>query len=66
MNGSVQRIFEARQATLGIDKEMFAAMSKGLSPEKTARLALFFARFRQRFGMEMMDGMGRPPGARPQ
>ncbi len=67
VNGAVQRVFDARQASLAIDREMFAAMSQGLPPEKVARLALFFARFRARFGMEMPDVPGGgPPGARPQ
>jgi len=62
VDAAVQRIFDARQAALGIDREMFAAVSKGMPPEQVARLALFFARFRQRFGMEMPE----PPGGRPQ
>jgi hypothetical protein len=55
VDGAVQRIFEARAANLGIDREMFAALSRDMPPEKVARMALFFARFRQRFGMEMHD-----------
>jgi hypothetical protein len=62
VDAAVQRIFEARQASLAIDKEMFAALSKDLPPEKVARLALFFGKFRQRFGMEIPE----PPGGRPQ
>jgi hypothetical protein len=61
VDAAVQRLFDARQAALAIDREMFAAVSKGMPPEQVARMALFFARFRQRFGMEMPE----PPGGRP-
>ena len=57
VDAAVQRLFEARAAVLAIDQEMFAAVSKGMPPGQVARAALFFAQFRQRFGMEM-------PGAR--
>ncbi len=60
IDGAVQRIFDARQASLGIDREMFAALSKGMAPGQVARMAMFFARFRQRFGMEMADVPGGP------
>jgi hypothetical protein len=53
VDGAVQRLFEARAAVLAIDQEMFAAVSKGMPPGQVARAALFFAQFRQRFGMEM-------------
>ena len=62
VDAAVQRIFDARQGALAIDREMFAAVSKGMPPEQVARMALFFAKFRQRFGMEMPE----PPGGRPQ
>jgi hypothetical protein len=62
VDAAVLRLFDARQAALGIDREMFAAVSKGMPPEQVARMALFFAKFRQRFGMEMPE----PPGGRPQ
>jgi hypothetical protein len=58
VDGAVRRVFEARATVLAIDREMFAALSKGMPPEQVARMALFFARFRQRFGMEMPE----PPG----
>ena len=58
VDGAVQRLFEARAAMVALDREMFAALSKGMAPEKAARMALFFARFRQRFGMEMPDAPG--------
>ena len=58
VDGAVRRVFEARATVLAIDREMFAALSKGMPPEQVARMALFFARFRQRFGMELPE----PPG----
>ena len=61
VDAAVQRIFDARQGALAIDREMFAAVSKGMPPEQVARMALFFAKFRQRFGMEMPE----PPGGQP-
>lgn len=61
VDGAVQRLFEARAAVVALDQEMFAAAAKGLPPEQVARMALFFAQFRQRFGMELPD----PPQAAP-
>ena len=61
----VARIFTARGQMMAIDQEMYAALGKDLSPEKRARMALFFARFRERMGMEARDraeGRGRGPG----
>jgi hypothetical protein len=58
VDAAVQRVFDARGAVLAIDREMFAALSKGMPPEQVARMALFFAQFRQRFGMELPE----PPG----
>ena len=58
VDGAVQRVFEARATVLGIDREMFAALSKGMPPGQVARMALFFAQFRQRFGMEMPEQPG--------
>ena len=64
-------IFDARGQLLALDREMLQTLSKGLSPEKKARMALFFARFRQRFGMEILErsehggGGGGPGGPRP-
>jgi hypothetical protein len=62
VDASVQRLFDARASMLALDREMFAALSKGMPPEQVARMALFFARFRQRFGMEVPDSRG--PGPR--
>jgi len=58
VDGAVQRLFDSRIAVLAIDREMFAALSKGMPPGQVARMALFFAHFRQRFGMELPE----PPG----
>jgi Spy/CpxP family protein refolding chaperone len=55
VEGAVQRIFDARVTLVGLDREMFQALAKGLTPEKEARMALFFAQFRQRFGMEILE-----------
>ena len=52
---AVAAIFDARSQLLGVDREMFQALAKGLTPEKRARMALFLARFRQRFGMEILE-----------
>jgi hypothetical protein len=59
VDGAVARIFDARARSLELDREMFAALSKDMPPAQVARMALFFARFRQRFGMEMPDATGR-------
>jgi len=53
VDGAVQRLFDARAALVALDREMFGAISKGMTPDQAARTALFFARFRQRFGMEV-------------
>ena len=58
VDGAAQRLFDARASVLAIDREMFAAVSKDMPPEQVARAALFFAQFRQRFGMEMPDTQG--------
>jgi hypothetical protein len=55
VEGAVQRIFDARVSLIGLDREMFQALARGLPPEKQARMALFFAQFRQRFGMEILE-----------
>ncbi len=61
VDAAVQRVFDARQVALSLDREMFAALSTGMPPGQVARMALFFARFRQRFGMEMPEPPGGPP-----
>jgi hypothetical protein len=66
----VARIFAARGQLMALDQEMYAALGKELSPEKRARMALFFAKFRERMGMELRDrlewrGRGAGPGGGP-
>jgi len=64
----VGRAFAARGQLVAIDQEMYAALAKDLSPEKRARMALFFAKFRERMGMELRerrDGRSRAPGRGP-
>jgi hypothetical protein len=61
----VARTFAARGQMMALDQEMYAALGKELSPEKRARMALFFARFRERMGAELRDRLewrGRGPG----
>ncbi len=55
-------IFDARSQLLALDREMLQTLSKGLGPEKKARMALFFARFRQKFGMEVLERRDHGPG----
>ena len=47
-----------------LDREMFQAIAKDLSPEKRARAAVFLAHFQGRFGAGMGPGMERGPGGR--
>ncbi len=52
---AVQRIFDAREKMHAIDREMYQALAKDLTPARRARLAVFFARFHQRMGHMMME-----------
>jgi hypothetical protein len=64
----VARMFAERGQMMALDQEMYAAVGKDLSPEKRARMALFFARFRARMGEELRDRhewRGRGPGPGP-
>ncbi|MBL9037127.1 MAG: hypothetical protein JNG84_01310 [Archangium sp.] len=45
VDANVQRVLDGRSQMAAIDKELFAALSQGQSPEKKARLALFLAKF---------------------
>ena len=45
VDAAVQKLFEGRQQMAALDKEMFAGLSKDLSPQKRAQLAVFLARF---------------------
>ncbi|MBS1152813.1 MAG: hypothetical protein H6Q89_4511 [Myxococcaceae bacterium] len=42
---AVQKLFDGRQQMAALDKEMFAGLSKDLSPQKRAQLAVFLAKF---------------------
>jgi hypothetical protein len=50
---AVQRFFDARGQLLATHREMIAAVSKNLPPEKKARAALFLGRFEQRIEQRM-------------
>jgi Spy/CpxP family protein refolding chaperone len=58
VDDSVQKAFDARSRMTALDKEMFQAISKDLSPEKRARAAVFLAHFQGRFGAGMGPGRG--------
>lgn len=45
VDSAVQKLFDSRQQMAAMDKEMFAGLSQGLSPQKRAQLAVFLARF---------------------
>ena len=62
VDAAIQRLFDARAQLLAVDREMLATISKDLPKEKVARMALFLARFRQRFGAELPEGPA--PGPR--
>ncbi len=58
----VARIFDARAQMQQLDREMFGVITKGLSPEKRARAAVFLSHFHGRFGMGPGMGAGHSPG----
>lgn len=58
VDGAVQRVLDGRQQLAGLDKEMFAVLSKDLSPQKRAQLALFLGKFQH----QMKDSKGRHVG----
>lgn len=45
VDGAVQKLFDSRQQMAAMDKEMFAGLSKDLTPQKRAQLAVFLAKF---------------------
>lgn len=45
VDAAMQRVLDGRQQMAALDKEMFGAVAKELSPQRRAQLALFFARF---------------------
>jgi len=46
---AAQRAFDARAQLAALDRETYQALSKDLPPQKRAKLALFMARFENRF-----------------
>ena len=63
VDAAVQRILEGRQQMAVLDKEMFQVLSKDLSPQKRAQLALFLGRF-QHEAMKMKGRHGGEGGKR--
>lgn len=61
VDAAVQRVLDGRQQMAALDKEMFAGLSQGLTPQKRAQLAIFLAKFSQ--GMNKLKGQG-PHGRR--
>jgi hypothetical protein len=62
VDAAVQRVLDGRQQMAQLDKEMFAGLSAGLTPQKRAQLAIFLAKFHQ--GAARMKGGGEPHGRR--
>ncbi len=50
VDDAISKLLDARAQLQAIDKETFAAVSQGLSPEKRARALLFLEKFLGRFG----------------
>ncbi len=69
---AIQKALDARSQMAALDREVVGTVTKGLTPEKKARAALFLARFASRFGGgpgmmggrpgRMGPGMGRGMG----
>jgi Spy/CpxP family protein refolding chaperone len=58
-------LLDLRQQMAAVDKEMFIGVSKDLTPQKRAQLALFLAKFmHERKGAGMGFGGGGPRGGR--
>jgi hypothetical protein len=47
VDGATARVLEARAQMAAIDRDMFATLSQGRTPQQRARLALFLAHFQQ-------------------
>lgn len=45
VDSAVTKLFDGRQQMAALDKEMFNGLSRDLSPQKRAQLAVFLARF---------------------
>jgi hypothetical protein len=60
VEGAAQKAFEAREKLAAVDREMYAAISKDLSPQKRAQMALFLARFESQSRLKLVRlGNGR-------
>lgn len=56
---AIQKVLDGRAQMAQLDKEMFAGLSQGLTPQKRAQLAIFLARFHQGMGKMGKGGEGR-------
>lgn len=54
VDNATAKVFDGRQQMAAIDKEMYLAISKDLTPQKKAQLAVFLAKFHAK----AMGGMG--------
>ena len=61
VDAATQKVLDGRQQMAALDKEMFQGLSKDLTPQRRAQLALFLARFHaeQKFGKGMGGRGGR-------
>jgi hypothetical protein len=57
VDAAIAKVLDGRQQLAQLDKDMFAGLSQGLTPQKRAQLAIFLAKFHQ--GMGKMKGEGR-------
>jgi Spy/CpxP family protein refolding chaperone len=66
VDAAVQKVLDGRQQMAALDKEMFQGLSKDLTPQRRAQLAIFLARFHaeQKFGKGGGGGGGRRHGGR--
>ncbi len=58
VDAAVQKVLDGRQQMAALDKEMFLGLSKDLTPQKRAQLALFLARFHAEMGKMGKGGGG--------
>jgi hypothetical protein len=71
VDAAVKGVFDARAQTQTLDREMFQAVTKDMSPERRAKAAVFFARFQGRMAGHVGDvtrtrrGPGMGPGMGP-
>ena len=60
VDAAIAKVLDSRAQLAALDKEQLAALSQGLTPQKRARLALFFAHF----GQQAQKFRGGPAGRR--